>query len=90
MIWIGIASIGLGVVVLNVWGTLRLWRSDAYERSQLVAQMILIWVVPGSAIAVVSVLDGDRRRHSGNDSTSANPQSPNADAVNGTVGHGPH
>ena len=89
MIWVGITLVGLAVAALNVWGTLRIWRSGIYERGQLVAQTAFIWILPGAVIAVVSMLSSDNPRHSG-DSTSANPKDPNADAMNGTVGHDSH
>jgi hypothetical protein len=88
MFWVGITLVGLAVAALNIWGTLRIWRSGIYERGQLVAQTAFIWILPGAAIPVVSMLSGDRRRH--DDSTAANPQEPNADAMNRTVGHDSH
>ena len=88
MLWIGIALFGIALATLNVWGTLRIWRSGVYENGQLVAQTVLIWILPGAAIAIVSLLSGDRARH--DDSTAANPLEPNADAMNGTVGHDSH
>jgi hypothetical protein len=88
MLWIGIILVGLALVALNVWGTLRIWRSGIYERGQLWAQTAFIWILPGAAIAIVSFLGGDRPNRQ--DSTAANPQEPNADAMNGTVGHDSH
>ena len=88
MLWVGITLVGLAVVALNIWGTLRIWRSGVYERGQLVAQTAFIWILPGAAIAVVSMLSVDRRQSG--DSTSANPQDPNDHAMNGTVGHDSH
>ena len=88
MLWIGIFLVGLALVALNVWGTLRIWRSGVYERGQLVAQTAFIWILPGAAIAIVSFLSRDRPNH--HDFTATNPQEPNADAINGTVGHDSH
>jgi hypothetical protein len=88
MLWLGITLVGLAVATLNVWGTRRIWRSGIYERGQLLAQTVFIWILPGAAIAVVSMLGGDRPRH--DDSTATNPLEPNADAANGTVGHDSH
>jgi len=90
VLWVGITFVGLAVAALNIWGTLRIWRSGVYEPGQLVAQTAFIWILPGAAIAVVSMLSGDCPRLAGDDSTAANPQNPNADAMNGTVGHDSH
>jgi hypothetical protein len=87
MLWVGITLVGLAVAALNVWGTLRIWRSGVYERGQLLAQTAFIWILPGAAIAVVSLLSDGRRHHSGDDPSAANPQDPNAEAMNGFVGH---
>jgi hypothetical protein len=89
MFWLGISALGLAVALLNVWASLQIWRAGVHERPQLLAQTILIWGVPGAAIVVLLALNADRTRNSTNDSTSSNPQSPNADAVNGMTGHGP-
>jgi hypothetical protein len=89
MYWLAIATIGLAVTLLNVWATSRLWRAGLHERAQLLAQTILMWLVPGTAIVVMLALRADQpmRFSTDDDHTADNPQSPNADAVNGTTGH---
>lgn len=49
--WLVIAA-GLGVAVANVRTMRPLWRSPALERSQKIAQTVLMWLVPGSYLAV--------------------------------------
>jgi hypothetical protein len=53
------AVIAIGVLTLATWNfrvTGRLWRSNAFDSSQKVAQTVLIWLVPGSAFVVSHVL----------------------------------
>jgi len=88
-LWFGIALVGGVLALLNARGTLRIWRSGVYERGQLLAQTALIWVIPGSVFAVLSLLRDDGRSGKPSDSTAANPETPNADAMNGTTGHTP-
>jgi len=88
-LWLGISLVGVVLAFLNARGTRRIWRSGVYERGQLLAQTALIWVVPGSVFAVLSLLRDDRRSGKPADSTAANPESPNADAMNGMGGHVP-
>jgi len=51
-IWIAIAVGGLILAIGNVVVTKRLWRSAMFERSQKIAQTVLLWVFPGGAIVV--------------------------------------
>jgi hypothetical protein len=89
MFWLYISAIGLAVGVLNMWVTFRIWRSAVYERAQLVVQTVLIWVIPGAALVVLLALNADRPGTSTDDSTAANSQNPNGDAMNGMTGQGP-
>jgi hypothetical protein len=50
--WWFVIAAGLGIVVANVRTLGPLWASPALERSQKVAQTILLWLVPGSYLAV--------------------------------------
>ena len=88
MLWIGLSLLGLALALLNVRGTMRIWRSGLYERGQLLAQTALIWVLPGSVIAVLYVLKDDRRTHVVDDPTATNPSTPNANATIGAGGIG--
>ncbi len=48
----------VGLVALFVWQalvTVRLWRSDGFERRHKIAQSQLIWLVPVVGAAVVSM-----------------------------------
>jgi hypothetical protein len=57
-VWIAVA---VGASLLAAWNavvTRRLWQSPMYERSQRVAQTLLLWLLPGAAILVNWVLRG--------------------------------
>jgi len=88
MIWAALSLLGLALLVLNVWGTMRIWRSGLYERGQLRAQTALIWIVPGSVLAVLYVLKGDRPSKSVGDPTATNSSVPNANVNVGAGGIG--
>jgi hypothetical protein len=47
---------GVVIAFANVVATRRLWASEIFERSQKVAQTVLMWLVPGSVIVVWNVL----------------------------------
>ena len=51
--WVGA---GLACAVVNVVTTRRLWRSIMFERTQKILQTVLLWLIPGSFIAVRYVL----------------------------------
>ena len=40
----------------QVWLTTRIWKNDAYDRDQRVAQTKLIWLVPIAGALLVSVV----------------------------------
>ena len=86
MLWLGAALGGIALALLNVRGTLRVWRSGVYERGQLFAQTVLIWLVPGSVFLVVSVLKEDRPTRA-LDPTALNPKSPNPNVFEGPLKH---
>ena len=56
MLWLGLSLVAFPLAVVNLRGTLRIWRSGVYERGQLIAQTLLIWAIPGSVFAVMHVL----------------------------------
>jgi hypothetical protein len=87
MLWIGLSLVGTALALLNLRGTLRIWRSGIYEREQLLAQTVLIWIVPGSVFAVVYILKDDRPKTALGDPTVANPDSP-GEASMGAGHHG--
>jgi hypothetical protein len=80
MLWLGVSLLGIALALLNVRGTLRLWRSCAYERGQLLAQTALIWLLPGSVFVVTYILKDDRPGRA-LDPTASNPETPNATIV---------
>jgi hypothetical protein len=90
MVWIGISLLALSLGVANWRGTMRIRRSGLYDRWQLVAQTVLIWAVPGSVFAVLSVIDQDRPGPD-DDPTARNPESPNslASSAGSASGHAP-
>jgi len=77
MLWLGIALVAGALGIANARGTARIRRSGLYERGQLLAQTVLIWAVPGSVFAVLSVLE-DKRPGPDDDPTARNPESPNS------------
>jgi len=79
---IGVVVLGLALATVNARVTRRIWRSGLYERRQLVAQTALIWLLPGSAFAVESILKGESPERS-LDATASNPTTPNGNAVSG-------
>ena len=70
--WIAIAVGGLLLVVGNTVVTLRLWRSQMYERSQQIAQTAIVWVLPGSAVTVNWFLGEPSRKEPATDPTYSN------------------
>lgn len=84
MFSLGVSLVGVALALLNVRGSLRIWRSGVYERRQLIAQTVLIWLVPGSVFLIVSVLK-DARPALALDPTTENPESANANIVAGAV-----
>jgi hypothetical protein len=81
--WHAVAPVGLILVCLNVRGTLRVWRSAAYEQAQKLAQTGLIWLIPGAVFAVTYILRDDRPGPAPDDATARNPETPNGSAVTG-------
>jgi putative copper export protein len=59
--WIGLAVL-VGLLVFQVWVTLRVWRSPLYERGQKLNQAKLIWLLPvlGAAVAFSVLTDEER------------------------------
>jgi uncharacterized membrane protein YgcG len=68
--WV-LCAIATFVVVINLVTLRRLWASPIFERPQKIAQTILLWVVPGSFLAVRYVLREQRVRRSVNPTTGA-------------------
>jgi hypothetical protein len=46
------ATAGSFLAVANVIATVRIWRTPLLERSQRLAQTVLVWLVPGVFVAV--------------------------------------
>ena len=49
---IGLAALGIALGVANVVTVRSLWLSPLFEKSQKVAQSVLVWVVPGFFVVV--------------------------------------
>jgi hypothetical protein len=76
MWWPGVPVGVVALALLNLRGTLRIWRSGVYERGQLVAQTALIWLIPGAVFLVLGVLKSGSASPS-SDPTAKNPEAPN-------------
>jgi len=85
--WIGASVVGVALALWNARVTTRIWRSGVYERGQLVAQTAIIWLIPGSALAVAAVFKGGSP-HRALDPTASNPETPNAAVITGVAGPG--
>jgi hypothetical protein len=70
--WIVIAVGGLILAVGNSVVTSRLWRSPIYERSQKIAQTVLVWLLPGSAVVVNWLLQEPSKKALAADPTVSN------------------
>jgi hypothetical protein len=86
MWWVGVGVLGIALVAWNAKVTARIWRSGMYERGQLLAQTVIIWLIPGSAFGVAAVLKGGAVR--AQDSTASNSDAPNATITTGASGVG--
>lgn len=69
---IAIAVVALVLAIGNTVVTARLWRSQMFERSQQVAQTVLVWLLPGSAIVVNWFLRESSREEATSDPTYSN------------------
>ena len=65
--WASVALAGVAGVLalLNAFTTRRLWISQEFERSQKVAQTILLWLVPGAFLVVRHLLRDSRPERTG-------------------------
>jgi hypothetical protein len=75
--WVGAAVLGLALAFWNASVTAAIWRSGTYERGQLVAQTLIIWLIPGSVFGVAAALNGASPRRA-LDPTASNPDTPSA------------
>src|SRR5687768_12302437 len=71
---------GLVCAVVNVATMRRLWRSVLFERSQKITQTVLLWLIPGSFIAVRYVLAEPQPPRS-IDSTADGPDTASVDST---------
>jgi hypothetical protein len=61
-----LALLVVAAVVFQIWVTVRVSKSDLYERSEKLAQAKLIWLVPVlGAVIVFSVLQSEDQNHKG-------------------------
>lgn len=74
--------------VANAVVTRSLWASPLFERSQKVAQTILIWLVPLSFLVVRHLIDDTDRRDTTTDPTVNNANNVNYDLTGAHHGHG--
>jgi hypothetical protein len=54
MIWLGLGlgAVGLALATANALTTRRLWSSATFDRPQKIAQTVMLWLLPGSFVAV--------------------------------------
>jgi hypothetical protein len=71
-VWIAVILGGLLLTAGNVVVTVRLWRSEMFERSQQIAQTAMLWLIPGSAIVVTWFLREPSRKQPSDDPTYSN------------------
>jgi hypothetical protein len=76
MRWLAVWVVAVVLALVNLRGTLRIWRSGIYERGQMLAQTALIWLIPGAVFFVVGVLKNDTSTAS-TDPTARNPEEAN-------------
>jgi ABC-type nickel/cobalt efflux system permease component RcnA len=74
------------LVLLNAVTTGRLWMSHEFERSQKLAQTILLWLVPGAFLIVRHLLRDSRRERTGD--PTARPVDSTIDPANIEHDHG--
>jgi hypothetical protein len=56
----------VAIVAFQVWTTMRVWRSGAFDKPQKMAQSRLIWLLPLIGAAIVgAVLEDEERRDRG-------------------------
>lgn len=53
---VGLAALAVALAVANAATVRSLWRSPLFEKSQKVAQSVLIWIVPGFLFVVRHLL----------------------------------
>jgi hypothetical protein len=75
------------VAILNLLTLKRLWASTSLERSQKVAQSVLLWLLPGS-VWLVRYLLSDKRQERSDDPTTGATSDTSAESI--FVDHGGH
>jgi hypothetical protein len=63
-------AIAIGTVVLNLWATRTVARSDAYTPRQKQAQSLVVWLVPVVGAVLCLYLANEARSHSAASSAS--------------------
>jgi hypothetical protein len=81
---LGVCGVGAAVGLLNLVTMRRLWASPLFERSQKIAQSVLLWLVPGSFVLVRHVL-GDHRVGFSGDSVDATAHNPGESGVGDSI-----
>jgi cytochrome c-type biogenesis protein CcmH/NrfF len=70
--WIAIAAGCLVLTIGNSVVTVRLWRSQMYDRPQQIVQTAMLWLLPGFVIVVNWILRESSRKESSTDPTFSN------------------
>jgi hypothetical protein len=52
MVWVGLGAVALALVTANALTTRRLWSSAGFDRPQKIAQTVVLWLLPGTFLAV--------------------------------------
>ncbi len=54
----------VGLVALQIFATVRVWRTDMYVRSEKMNQSKLVWLLPVlGAVIVLTVMSEENHRH---------------------------
>jgi hypothetical protein len=61
--------VGIAVAIANTLTVRALWASDQFERFQKITQTVLVWILPGSFLAVRHILREPKRQAVSDDLT---------------------
>jgi hypothetical protein len=85
---IGLTALGVALAVANVVTVRSLWLSPIFEKSQKVAQSVLIWIVPGFFVVVRHLLREPSGTTGSVDPTTSRDSGYTADPTGYSHGHG--
>jgi hypothetical protein len=66
---VGLIGVGAVVAIANVFTTRSLWSSPMFERSQKIAQTVLMWLVPGTFVVTRHLVRGSSSAADSSDPT---------------------